>query len=380
MSSSSTTPRHSSRTTAADASARLAAVVAAVTAPTSSPPDQAAAVPSSDDSVGYNPTAEELQADAADEAKEDNEHGTTGSSGATMRVMDPRSVSVAQVHEFHRRSLLPMDDPDWCDPTGGIPPRDEDGKIPSQYKEMIELMFYELYKRQEGTDLALVKAVEEGAAASLATHQGEWFQVHYSSKSGIQFVEEPPQGRVLEVLKEILKWLKRIGHDLAPTCGQLIEAGFAVPMNDSRKTGPTRMALYNIFWAAGLICSGLLERSTGKVDLSLGRARKLAELDDDDKPVCTFAIKFNRNAKMIKDQVAILDVVVGDRMPAILERHLEKVAGNKVPFATSNKAARLLEELGPDDIKGSIAAWKKAGCQDVLLVDLAVSSGTFKMQ
>ncbi|ORZ29357.1 hypothetical protein BCR44DRAFT_410371 [Catenaria anguillulae PL171] len=214
-------------------------------------------MPSSDGSVGYNLTAQELHANTADEAKEDTKHDKTGSSRATRRVMDPRSVSAAQVHEFHRRSLLPMDDPDWCDPTGGIPPRDKDGKIPSQYKVMIELMLYELYKRQEGTDLALVKAVEEDAAASLATHQGEWFQIHYTSGSGIHFVEEPPQGRVLEVLKEILKWLERVGHNLAPTCRQLIEAGFAAPMNDNKKTGPTRLALCNIFWAAGLVCSGL---------------------------------------------------------------------------------------------------------------------------
>ncbi|ORZ39724.1 hypothetical protein BCR44DRAFT_1482391 [Catenaria anguillulae PL171] len=92
------------------------------TALTSSLPDQTAAMPSSDGSVGYNLTAQELHANTADEAKEDTEHDKTGSSRATRRVMDPRSVSAAQVHEFHRRSLLPMDDLDWCDPTGGILP------------------------------------------------------------------------------------------------------------------------------------------------------------------------------------------------------------------------------------------------------------------
>ncbi|ORZ36548.1 hypothetical protein BCR44DRAFT_49527 [Catenaria anguillulae PL171] len=174
MSSSSSLPstRSSFRATSPDTTAADLAATAA---------DTAAAMPSSDDSVpnsggsAYEPTSDDWAAAAKEDAEdaEDAKGGAIRPNRTNRQVMNPQSISRARFHQFYKRSLLPLDDPNWCDPAGGIPPRDKDGKIPAEYKDMLALMFHALHKRREGTDLALVKAVQEDAAASLSRHPGE---------------------------------------------------------------------------------------------------------------------------------------------------------------------------------------------------------------
>ncbi|ORZ36549.1 hypothetical protein BCR44DRAFT_36291 [Catenaria anguillulae PL171] len=188
----------------------------------------------------------------------------------------------------------------------------------------------------------------------------------------------------MAVLKEIVKWLERSGHKLTARCKQLInDKGFVVPTaSNTRTTGPARFALREIFLAAGLIRSGLANvpsGTIGQVDLSLDRACKVAKLKAEEDPEWTFAIELRRNANH-KDRVLFLNVAADDRMPLVVVGHVEKL--KRMTRETTNKALRLLEdeEHGPPEVRKRIAAWKVAGCQDVLLIDLPVASGTFRLE